>query len=144
MKTTLLQNQRHSLVTHPFPLDPHGEYVPQRLYLRLNPKHTYMGLENRFENQECRLLCVCSKNHGSNEETSTYQHVSIPVPPMITLTLPHEKSAFKLISPGHQSLGSILQLCNRGPQALRVTNSHCVTDSFGSAEPRSPGCFTAC
>lgn len=58
MKTTLLWKQQHSLVTHPFPLDPNDQCIPQRLYLRLKPKQTWMGLESQFENQKHRLLCV--------------------------------------------------------------------------------------
>lgn len=71
--------------------------------------------------------CVRSKNHGSNEEPSTHQHISIPISPTVTLTLPHERYMLRLISPGHQSSVSCRALAPsyifQVHKALEVTNS---------------------
>lgn len=77
------------------------QYLPQGLYLRLKPRQTRMGLESQFGTRSAGS-CVCSKSHGSNEEPSTH-NVSIPIPPTVLPTLPHERSMLRLISPGHQS-----------------------------------------
>lgn len=97
-----------------------------------------------------------SKKRGGIEAPSTHHHVSISIPPTATLIPPYGGSVLKVVSltPPEPGLHlAALQQASTNPeshQVLRTTKSQeppspqSAAASLGSAEPRSPGCLTAC